>query len=297
MGAYQCWATQRERLRETLSAAGDAAGAAYLVRHALSQVEQNTMAEQPDDLLRQQTGILFACVKTSLSLLDITQNTKVWVAQTATDKPKGGVWRWLLLLALALTAAIGFDAYVRGRWLLFAGAAAAAVLGVAGWLMQRRAGKQEAVWNADRLKVTAKPDTEQLFQAVEAQMRAIDRYINDFAYLNEQNALSHSAPDAQSIAVLADLMQAVYETEGEAGDDAAAAAEHLLASMGVRAAGYTPQDTRLFTVLPSISETRTLSPALVSAKDGTLLRRGIAAVRQNGDRPEGDSSAPPRSEA
>ena len=296
MGAYQCWTTQRERLRETLAAAGDAAGAAYLVRHTLSQVEQNTMAEQPDDLLRQQTGILFACVKTSLNLLDISLTSKVWVAQTAAGKPKGGVWRWLLLAALALAAGIGTFAYLRSQWLLFAAAATAAVLGTAGWLLQRRAAKQTGVFDEDRLKVTTMPDAEQLFKAVEAQMRAIDRYINDFAYLNEQSALSHSVPDAQSISVLADLMQAVYETDGEAGEDAAAAAEHLLASLGVRAAGYTPQDARLFTVLPSISETRTLSPALLATKDGALLRRGTAAVMQ-GSHAEGGETLPPRSEA
>ena len=296
MGAYQCWTTQRERLRETLAAAGDAAGAAYLVRHALSQVEQNTMAEQPDDLLRQQTGILFACVKTSLNLLDISLTSKVWVAQTAAGKPKGGIWRWLLLAALALAAGIGTFAYLRGQWLLFAAAATAAVLGTAGWLLQRRAAKQTGVFDEDRLKVTTMPDAEQLFKAVETQMRAIDRYINDFAYLNEQSALSHSVPDAQSISVLADLMQAVYETDGEAGEDAAAAAEHLLASLGVRAAGYTPQDARLFTVLPSISETRTLSPALLATKDGALLRRGTAAVMQGSDA-EGGQALPPRSQA
>jgi hypothetical protein len=50
--------TSAEHLRN----AGDAS-AAYLTRHAIAQVEQNVMAEQPDDLLRQQTGILFACVK------------------------------------------------------------------------------------------------------------------------------------------------------------------------------------------------------------------------------------------
>ena len=296
MGAYQCWTTQRERLRETLAAAGDAAGAAYLVRHTLSQVEQNTMAEQPDDLLRQQTGILFACVKTSLNLLDISLTSKVWVAQTAAGKPKGGIWRWLLLAALALAAGIGTFAYLRGQWLQFAAAATAAVLGTAGWLLQRRAAKQTGVFDEDRLKVTTMPDAEQLFKAVEAQMRAIDRYINDFAYLNEQSALSHSVPDAQSISVLADLMQAVYETDGEAGEDAAAAAEHLLASLGVRAAGYTPQDARLFTVLPSISVTRTLSPALLATKDGALLRRGTAAVMQ-GSHAEGGETLPPRSEA
>lgn len=278
MGAYQCWVAQREHLREGLATTGDAAGAAYLTRHTLSQVEQNAMAEQTDDLLRQQLGILFSCVKTSLNLLDISVTARVWVAQETDPKARKRAWAWLLVLGLGALAACGVFAYLSAQWALLTGLIAAVALGATGFLLHGRVLRQQSAIDDDRVKVTAKPDAEKLFQAIDAQMRAIDRYMNDFAYLNEQTALTSGAPDHRNIAALAELMQAVYEAEGEAGDEATVAAERLLGGMGVLAVRYAPQEQRLFTVLPSISETRTLAPALVSAKDGALLLRGTAAV-------------------
>ena len=304
MGAYQCWLAQRERLREAMSSTGDAAGAAYLTRHTLAQVEQNTMAEQPDDLLRQQAGILFSCVKTSLNLLDISVTTKVWIAQEVAQNSGRRAWAWLATVSLLALAVCGAWAWLSSQWTLFAGLIAAASLGVAGFLTYGRALRKRAVIDDDRVKVTARPDVDKLFRAIDVQMQAIDRYINDFAYLNEQSALSGGAPDDRHIAALADLMQAVYEVEGDEGEAAQTAAQRLLTGMGVRAVSFTPQEQRLFTVLPSVNDTRTLTPALLCEKDGALLRRGTAAVREVvpylpvGDHAGAvDPALPPRSEA
>jgi len=277
MSAYQCWLTQKERLREALQASGDTANAASLTRHTLAQVEQNVMAEQPDDLLRQQTGILFSCFRTSLNLLDISITTKVWVAQTQAEKPKARPASWWLLPACAAQLAAGLIAYLKNMPLIWMPLAAALVLTLVGWFALRRS-PREAEPAEDRLKVTAKPDTEKLFQSIDAQMKAIDRYVNDFAYLNEQNALRNSTPGWKNVAALAELMEAVYECDGEAGQEAAATAERLLSGMGARAVPYSAADAGLFNVLPSITETRTLVPALVSLKDGALLYRGTAAA-------------------
>lgn len=277
MSVYQCWIEQRERLRERLRAAEDTAGATGALRHALAQVEQNAMAEQPDDLLRQQTGILFSCVKGSLGLLDISVATKVWEVRTRAEKPKPRLWPWMLAAALACVAWTGAYAYLRSLWLVWPAAAAAAVCMAVGFASLRRAQKPQPE-DGDRLKVTAKPDTDQLFTALDAQMRGIDRYIHDFAYLNEQTALRSGGPDPRNIGALAELMEAVTGLEGEPGEDAAQAAEALLASLGVRALPYAPEAQRYFTVLPSVSGTRTLAPALLSSRDGALLQRGTAAV-------------------
>ncbi len=277
MSAYQCWQAQKERLREALQASSDTAGAASAARHALAQVEQNAMAEQPDDLLRQQTGILFSCLKTSLNLLDISIATKVWVARAQAEKPKARPASWWLVPACALQLAAGFFAYFKGQFLMWVPLAAALVLTLVGWFSLRRVPKETEL-PEDRLKVTAKPDTEKLFAALDAQMKAIDRYVNDFAYLNQQNALRNSAPDWKNTAALAELMEAVCECEGETGEEATAAAERLLFVLGARAVRYAPAESGLFNVLPSVTETRTLVPALVSAKDGALLYRGTAAV-------------------
>jgi hypothetical protein len=295
MSAYQCWLTQRERLRESLSSAADAQNATFQTRHTLAQVEQDTMAEQSDDLLRQQTGILFSCVKQSLNLLDIPVNTKVWLAAKKAERSGQRGWRWMLASGAAVFAACGVAAWLSAQWLMLAGLAAGFVLSGAAWLLNGRAKSSNALPEEDRIQVTARPDAEKLFHVIDAQMRAIDRYINDFAYLNEQSALTGAMPDHQSVSALAELLQAVFDVDGTEGEDAVAAAERLLAGMGIRAMAFSPQEQRLFTVLPSISETRTLTPALVSAKDGSLLHRGTAAVYEtplpSSDENNGVSSA------
>lgn len=104
-------------------------------------------------------------------------------------------------------------------------------------------------------------------------MRAIDRCANDFAYLNDslQGREQGSSATAER---LADLMEAVYELEGDEQDEVAGAAEGLLKGLGFRAVPYSAENSRLFTVLPSKNETRTLSPAIVSAEDFRLIRPG-----------------------
>jgi hypothetical protein len=279
MSAYQCWCDQKERLREGLRANGEGPGAASLVRHALSQVEQNAMAQQPDDLIRQQTGILFSCFKTSLQMLEITVTTKVWVAQSQSEKSKHRPAAWWLLTACAIQLLLGLYAYFKNQTLIWIALATAFVCTMAGWFALHRV-PSVSMPDDDKLKVTAKPDTEKLFQAIDAQMKAIDRFINDFTYLNEQNVLHRGTPDLAAVPALAELMQAVCECEGDAGEEAALAAERLIASMGARVVPYSVQEAKLFNILPSISQTRTLLPALVSQKDGSLLYRGTAVVLQ-----------------
>lgn len=278
MSAYLCWCAQRDALRESLKTADAASAAASLTRHTLAQVEQNAMAEQTDDLLRQQTGILFSCVKMSLNLLDISVTTKVWVAQSLSQKPKRNpVGALALALACVLLALVCWLAYTRGEVLVWAPLLLALVALGFGWAVLSQKRKTETIPD-DRLRVTAIPDADKLFPAIDAQMKAIDRFINDFVFLNEQSALMRRTPDQEQIALLADLLEAAQSLNSEESADVASAAELLLQSYGVRAEFYQPSQAGLFSILPSVSETRTLVPALLSLEDGSLLRRGTAAV-------------------
>ena len=279
MSAYLCWMSERERLREALQAAADTTGAVYATRHTLAQVEQNTMAEQPDDLLRQQTGILFSCLKTSINLLDISITTQVWVAQSQVVKSKASPSRWFLAIAILVQVVVALFAYLRADLFVWVPLAGSIIVTALGWIVLGRKAKA-ARPGEDRLKVSAHPDTAQLFHAIDAQMQAIDRHINDFAYLNDQIALRYGASDVQHVPELATLMEAIYANEGDAGEEAVNAAEQLLDRLGVRAVQYDSTQSQRFTVLPSITQTNTLTPALVSKKDGTLLYRGTAAVLQ-----------------
>lgn len=278
MSAYQCWVAQRERLSQNLKWAEQPGAIASAVRHTLSQVEQNTMAEFTDDLLRQQTGILFSCCKASLNLLEISVTTQVWVAKTIAPKPKSRIGFVLLAVAALLVLACAGFAYGKGLWELYIPLAVALVLAIIGCYLWRgsRASQKTA---QDDLKVSAKPDTEKLLSAIDAQMRALDRYINDFSYLNEQSRQPGALPDAGNLPLMANLLEAAAACEGEAGEDITATAQRLLEGLGLHPVFYSAQDARLFTILPSLNLTRTITPALISRKDGVLLYRGTAAVR------------------
>ena len=289
MSAYQCWVTQRDRLRENLTLAEQPGAIVSAVRHTLSQVEQNTMAEFTDDLLRQQTGILFSCCKQSLTLLELTVATQVWVAKSATPKPKKQTGFVLLLVAALLTLACAGFAYGKEQWELYLPLAVALVLAVVGSLLWRRSLRPSDIAAQDNLKVTALPDTEKLLSAIDAQMRALDRYMNDLSYLNEQSRQPGVFLDSGNLPLIANLLEAVAACEGESGEEAATAAHRLLEGLGLHPVSYSPEEARLFTVLPSLHLTRTITPALVSRKDGVLLYRGTAAVQDVA--PEGDPSA------
>ena len=163
MSAYQCWVAQRERLRESLLTSGDASGAAYLTRHALAQVEQNTMAEQPDDLLRQQTESFFRAVKHSLGLLDISVATQIWVAQSQAKKTRKHPGKWLMLVACFVQLAIGMYAYWFAR--LPIAVDAAGCFSSCNRVRLGNADPRAKIGHTFRRssEVTAKPDTGKLF--------------------------------------------------------------------------------------------------------------------------------------
>ena len=156
-------------------------------------------------------------------------------------------------------------------------ALAALIAGSAALLTERR--KSRKATGHDEVRVTLQPDVERLLAVLDGQLRAIDRCANDFAYLNDSLRGREQGSSAMAER-LADLMETVYDLGGDERDEIAGAVEGLLNGLGFRAMEYSEENSRLFTVLPSKNETRTLSPAIVSAEDFRLIRRGTAAVRQ-----------------
>lgn len=276
MSAFECWEEQRESLRAALKEQPSVPDQVYAIRHALMQTEQNTLAQQSDEILRQQMGVLFSLVKGSVSFLETPVVVTSWVAQSRREEKTGGK-AWLVVLAALLMVFSGLCCYFRGIVLGWVSALAALIAGSAALLSERRKNRKPA--RHEEVRVTLQPDVERLLAVLDGQMRAIDRCANDFAYLNDslQGREQGSSATAER---LADLMEAVYELEGDEQDEVAGAAEGLLKELGFRAVPYSAENSRLFTVLPSKNETRTLSPAIVSAEDFRLIRRGTAAVRQ-----------------
>lgn len=276
MSVFECWEEQRESLRAALKDQTGAADQVYAIRHALMQTEQNTLAQQSDEVLRQQIGVLFSLVKGSVGFLETPAAATAWVAQSRKAEKHGGK-AWLVLLAALLMIFSGLCCYFRGVVLGWISALAALIAGSAALLSERRKSRLPA--GHEEVRVTLQPDVDRLLAVLDGQLRAIDRCANDFAYLND-SLRGREQGSSATAERLADLMEAVYEMDGDERDEMTGAAEGLLNGLGFRAVEYSEENSRLFTVLPSKNETRTLSPAIVSAEDFRLIRRGTAAVRQ-----------------
>ncbi|MEG0639619.1 MAG: hypothetical protein RR824_06220 [Clostridia bacterium] len=280
MSAFEHWEQQKEPLRLALKEQSDMAGVVYALRHALLQVEQNTLAELSDDVLRQQIGVLFGNLKTSVGLLQANVITKAWVPQVQKKERVGKAKRTLWLVAALVQGALGLLCALKGfalGWI-----AALAVLVMGGLAMaQGHTQKPSSAFHEDELRITLRPNVDNLLSVLDAQLRAVDRCTNDFSYLNEQLRGGAECADMPTLARFADLLEALYECDEEARAPAEEAAKQMLANMGLRALDYNEESRRLFTALPSKSETRTLSPAIVSAQDEKLLYRGTAAVKMD----------------
>ena len=214
-------------------------------------------------------------LKTSVSLVDCQASAQVWTPRRQAERSagRGGIALWGAALLMQLV--LGGYCYLKGLALGWLIALAALLAGA--WALVRERRRPNA--QEDELRVVLKPDTERLLTLLDRQLRAIDRSLNDLAYLNDQLRGGPQAADAATLARAADLMEALYEYDGEARETAGEAARKLLAGLGLTALDYTEENRRLFNALPSKSETRTLSPAIVSLEDRRLLRRGTAAVR------------------
>lgn len=278
MSAYECWQQQKEKLRAELGPDTELSSAAYLTRHAVAQVEQSVLAAQTDDVLRQQAGVLFAGLKSAVGLMDVATGAKVWVAQSARQTPKKKGAAFFGCLAVAAQLAVGLLAYTRKEPLLWIGMLAALALGALCVIALRRA---KPVLPQDEVRVTLHPDADKLLRTLDAQMQSVDRYLNDFAYLNETLGGKSALPDRQTMDSVADMLEAIADQQD--GSPAMEAATRMLDGLGLTAVSFDGKNQQLFTLLPSKEETRTLSPALLAKEDGRLIRRGAATKRVEPD--------------
>lgn len=277
MSVFDHWQMQKEPLRRAIEEQHELADVVYQIRHALLQTEQNALAELSDDVLRQQAGVLMSCVKTSVGLLDARVSSQVWVPQRAKAqaKPKGRLALWTI--AALLEILLGGYCYFKGLVIGWIVALAVLVVGICALAAGRKGAKSADT--QDEVRVTLKPDIDRLFSLLDGQIRAVDRSLNDLAYLNDQLRGGAECTDAATLSRVANLLEALYECDESVREPACEAADRMLESMGLCALPYSEENRRLFSALPSKTETRTLSPAILSTQDNRLLRRGTAAVR------------------
>ncbi|MDD3336582.1 MAG: hypothetical protein PHI98_13905 [Eubacteriales bacterium] len=276
MNAFECWQEQRDSLRAALKDQSSMADVAYAVRHALLQTEQNALAEQSDAVPRQQMGVLFSMAKNSIGFLDMPVTTATWIPQSRREKPKSGKLTLAAFSGLCMLTC-GLLCYFKGVLLGWVSALLALLLGSAALIAARKKNGQEQ--SKDEVRVTVSPDCDKLLNALDAQMRSIDRCMNDFTYLNETLRDDGKSGNTAMAGRVADLLEALYECDPEERAPAEDAVRQMLSGMGLKALDYSEESRKLFTALPSKNETRTLTPAIVNAEDYRLLKRGTAAVK------------------
>ncbi len=275
MSILQYWQPQRDALRAALTDRTSTVDVIYQVRHALLQTEQNALAGMDDDLLRQQASVLLSGLKGSLGLLEAHTAGQVWVAQKAENQQtiSPSLWR---SAAVALILLVVY-CLIESEWVAMILAIAGLGLGVAALIKDRKSPAYSLP--QDEVRVSVHTDIERMLGILDGQMRAMDRYLSDFAYLNDQARGSAEGADPAMLSRAAELMEALYDCTEAERQPAEEAARKLLNRLGMDAIDYCEESSRLFNALPSKSMTRTLSPAIVSVKEQKLLRRGTAAVR------------------
>ncbi len=275
MSIVQHWQDQKDALRSTLNDRMSAADTVRHVRHTLLQVEQNALAEMDDDLLRQQASVLMGSLKGSIGLLEAHGTAQVWVAQKSQNAKmqNRSLWRF----AAAALALLAVYTGLKGEWIPLILCCAGFGLGFFALLQERR--NASSLLPRDEVQATVTVDIDRLFAILDGQLRAMDRYLSDFSYLNDQARGGADNADAITLSRAADLMEALYDCDEAERAPAEEAARRLLEKLGLQALDYCEEHSRLFNALPSKSTTRTLSPAIVSIKEQQLLRRGTAAVR------------------
>jgi len=275
MSMMQYWLEQRKTLRNAIHEQATASEAIHQVRHALLQTEQNALAELGDDLLRQQASVLMSCLKGSLGLLEAHTAGQIWTAQKSGQSGDASISLWLYALAAAVLLLIWCS--LKEQWIAVALGIAALALGFAALVRERKAAS--AILPRDEVRASVRVDTERMLGVLDGQLRAMDRYLTDFSYLNDQARGNAESADPITLSRAADLLEALYDWNESERAPAEEAARSLLGRMGLQAVDYSKESSRLFNTLPSKSTTRTLSPAIVSTEDQRLLRRGTAAVR------------------
>ena len=138
---------------------------------------------------------------------------------------------------------------------------------------------KEPFQGKNEYRITTLLNTDKLFTLLDSQLRAADRYLNDFQYLNDQlRTVGANCSDDAVINRASELMGALYDVADEECETVQESAIRLLDALGLRILDYSAENAHYFNTLPSKNINRTLRPAILSSKDSMLLQRGTAAV-------------------
>lgn len=219
-----------------------------------------------NDILRQQIALLFAQAQRGAEML-LVRGEPVLRAVDAPVQKLPALWRLLqnpALLYGVLGAGAVVSLFSNLRALLFFGLAAALV-----YLREGRKDEQKQSWTAAyELRLEA------LEAYIERQAQLLDAHVQDLCALLED--ASAPLPELTLERDVMTLCQYVWAGahEGCSLDSALNAAEKVIERSELEWAEYSEKTRRLYEVMPTRRESRTVYPALIKKTDGTLAQRG-----------------------
>ena len=272
VNAVTAFENRKDALRTQIAGAQDASDAIAAVTMTLEQVACDLAQDERDDLTRQRQLAVLALARRSPMLLRAARAEGQLVVEhvpAPAHKVRMGVLGagGVILLGTAAHAALS-------------GSLTVALLQVIGALLLcvGSARALQPVQERQSAKGIVCLDAEDLVREVGQICQAADICVSDLHVIEQERGVSRLTGTVDD-AVL-DLLSSMLEARASGREDLAVRvlgqAEQYLHMMGVEAVEYDENHAAAFDVLPTLSGSRTVRPALL--QDGRVLRRGVAAV-------------------
>lgn len=279
MDAYAAFEERREEIRARLEAAQEANEAASAAAEALERIACELAQDEEDEWTRQrQQAVLALARRAPLCLRAARAQGRLVVENAPAPKPEEDrLGRGLKLAGLGLLLALAVAELVNGRLMFAALQLAGGALLLSG--LSRRGSPVVQAQGAAHAEAMTRADAAELERMIGELCQAADICVSDLKLLERDGAharLSGTADEAM-LDLLVSLLEAQATGRGDVALRRLDQVSTYLRMLGIEAVEYAagdPDCARMFDVLPTLGEARTVRPALV--KDGALLRRGVA---------------------
>ena len=279
MEAYAVFEAGREKIRARLEAAQDANEAASAAAEVLERIAGELAQDEEDELARQrQQAVLALARRAPLCLRAARAQGRLVVENGLAGRlDEDKLDRGLKLAGLGLLLALAVAEMVNGRLMFAVLQLAGSALLLTGLLRAGSHGVQGR--GAAHAEAVTRADAAELLRAVGELCQAADICVSDLQLLERDGARARisGTADEATLDLLVSLLEAQTTGRGDVALRRLDQVRTYLKALGIETVEFTAGDldcARMFDVLPTLGEARTVRPALV--KDGEVLRRGMA---------------------
>ncbi len=259
-------------LEESLRQSATSEEAAAAIRTAFERTAALMAQEESDEVTRQRGQAVLAVAKESGTFLRSVHAEGKLVSSGEEKKEKASPKTMALYGGLGVMAVLAVYELINGRW-MFALLAVIAVLLL--YIGNGPASGEQQKWKAEG---TLRFEPEPIIRSMLSMCDAIDIAVQDLAIIDtEQTVRKMSGQEEALLDFVSTLLEAKESGRADLVAESAAEAEQTLRRIGIQAIRYTPENGSMFDLLPTLGESRTVRPALVSGD--RIVRRGVAAVR------------------